>query len=221
MQRGWAFERGTLWVHDTAGAPPAPVAARVAVDFGEVQRDASAALAAAMGTPDVEAIRRRFSGERRCFVAWVDGAIGAYGWASRGSEWVGELERAFRLQGDEAYIWDCVTLPGYRGRRLYSALLAFMLGQLRRAGVRRTWIGASLDNRPSIKGFANAGFQPVIKLTYMRLLGLRCGWLTGHRGADGQLVAAARRVLVAADERTVGPLVVGFGVPTLAAEMGL
>jgi ribosomal protein S18 acetylase RimI-like enzyme len=163
-----------------------------------------------MGLPGATAAAGRFTGGRRCYAAWDGDRIAAYGWASRGSECVGELERAFHMAPDEAYIWDCVTLPEYRGRGLYSALLAYMFSELRDAGVRRIWIGASLDNQPSIKGFMNAGFRPAIKLVYGRLLALRCAWVIAYPDAPGPLVAAARRMIIAEDERMIGPLMVGI-----------
>jgi ribosomal protein S18 acetylase RimI-like enzyme len=210
-QRRWAFERGTLWTNDLAGATSAPVSPRGAVVFGEVRREDAGPLAVAMGTPDAEAALQRFTAGCRCFAAWIDDRIAAYGWVSRGREWVGELEREFHMQEDEAYIWDCLTLREYRGRRLYSALLRFMLDELRAAGIRRVWIGASLDNRPSIKGFTNAEFQPIIKLTYLRLFSLRCCWVLAYPGAPDPLVAAACRLIMAEDERAFGPLIVGIG----------
>src|SRR5262245_27064888 len=163
-----------------------------------------------MGLPDTAEIAGRFTNERRCYVAWDEDRIVAYGWASRGQECVGELERAFHMPSDEAYIWDCVTLPEYRGQGLYGALLGYMLSELCAAGVRRCWIGASLENQPSIQGFINAGFRPAIKLVYWRLLALRCAWVIAYPGAPYQLVAAARRMVMAADERMLGPLIIGF-----------
>ena len=210
MRPWWAFERGTLWAFDSTAPAGAP-APRATVAFGEAGSGAAGALAAAMGMPDAAEVTRRFTGTRRCYVAWDGDRIAAYGWASQGNECVGELERAFHMAPGEAYIWDCVTLPEYRGRGLYSALLAYMLAELREAGVRRTWIGASLDNWPSIKGFMNAGFRPAIKLVYGRLLAIRCAWVIAHPGAPGPLVADARRMIIAEDERMIGPLMVGIG----------
>jgi ribosomal protein S18 acetylase RimI-like enzyme len=163
-----------------------------------------------MGLPSSAEAAQRFNAGRHCYVAWDGDRIVAYGWASQGRECVGELERAFHMAPDEAYIWDCVTLPEYRGRGLYSALLSYTLAQLRDAGVRRTWIGASLDNQASIKGFMNAGFQPAIKLVYGRLLALRCAWVIGYPSAPGPLVAAAKRLIIAEDERMIGPLMLGI-----------
>jgi ribosomal protein S18 acetylase RimI-like enzyme len=209
--RWWAYERGALWASEATDPLVAPARPRIAVAFGEVRREAAGPLAAAMGLTDPEALQQRFDGGRRCFATWGDARIVAYGWVSQGRECVGELERAFRMQPGEAYIWDCATLPDYRGRGVYSALLGYMLAELRGAGVGRVWIGAALDNRPSIKGFENAGFQPAIELIYRRVLGLRCSWLRRCPGAPAGLVAAARRMIIADDERALGPLIVGIG----------
>jgi len=209
--RWWAYERGTLWASEATDPRGVPARPRIAVVFGEVRREAAGPLAAAMDLLDLAALQQRFDGGRRCFAAWDDARIVAYGWVSQGHECVGELERAFHMLPGEAYIWDCATLPDYRGRGLYSALLGYMLAELRRAGVGRVWIGAALDNRPSIKGFENAGFQPAIELTYRRVLGLRWSWLRRCPGAPADLVAAARRMIIADGERALGPLIVGIG----------
>jgi ribosomal protein S18 acetylase RimI-like enzyme len=120
------------------------------VAYREARPEDAGPLAEAMGARDQTVVEQRFAGARRCFAAWDGSRVAAYGWASQGDEYVGELERTFRLQAGEAYIWDCATLPEYRGRRLYSALLDYMVAELRGAGAGRIWIGASLDNLPSI-----------------------------------------------------------------------
>ncbi len=200
VSQPWAYERGTMWVLDfTAreGASVNSVTPAVAATFGEVRRDGAAALAAAMGLADATLVARRFDAGRRCFGAWVEGQIVAYGWASWSEEEIGELERTFRLPPGEAYIWDCATLPAFRGKRLYSALLSRMAAILRAEGARRLWIGASLSNRPSVRGFAAAGFQPVITLTYQRLFAWRRVQLAGYPSASPHLVAALRQSLSA------------------------
>ncbi len=199
FRRPWAFERGTLWAMDLDGAGPTPAASHTAATFGEVPWDEADALAAAMGPADPGAARRRLMDGRRCFAAWVAGAIAAYGWVSQGEESVGELERAFRPQPDAAYIWDCATLPPFRRHGLYRSLLRHIAGTLRAEGVRRLWIGASRRNRPSIVGFANAGFQPVINLTYVRVLGLRHTRIIDDKAAPPGLVAEARSLLGSPD----------------------
>ena len=205
LGRPWAFERGTLWALELDGAgtaphtPPAPAPTTAGATFSELTPSDAQALAAAMGMADPGVVRARFADGRRCFAAYVAGALAAYGWASQGTERIGELERTLRMLPGEAYIWECATLPRYRRRGLYSALLCHIVGVLRAEGLRRLWIGASLDNAPSIRAFRVAGFRPVITLAYLRLLGLRRIWLRGDATAPPELIAAARRALTGGD----------------------
>lgn len=179
-------------------------------------------LAEAVGLPNTEPLLRRVEGRRRCFAACAGEDIAAYGWVSQSDEWIGEQERCIRISSEEAYIWDCVTLPDYRRQRLYSALLSHMLSVLKREGTQRVWIGTALKNRPSIKGFANAGFRPVLDLLFLRLFSLRLWWLKSPANHSKQqaldsLVEAAHRALVRNDERSLGSLIVGRSPASPAA----
>jgi GNAT superfamily N-acetyltransferase len=205
--RPWAYERGTLWALDLAAAPPV-VAPRVAATFAEAAPAAVAVLAGEMGAGDAAELTRRFAAGSRCFVARVEGRLVAWGWVSFGAERIGELERSLRMRPGEAYCWDCGTVPVYRGRGLYTALLGQIATTLHGEGAARLWIGASRSNRPSVRGFAAAGFQPAINLTYLRLDGWRHVWVGAHPQATPELAAAARRALVptgAGDDREVVP----------------
>jgi GNAT superfamily N-acetyltransferase len=191
----WAYERGVLWALDLESAPPATSRPSTNATFTEATPEDAGALAAAMSYTGPEEVQRRSAAGSRCFVARIGDAIAAYGWVSQGEERIGELERLLRMRPGEAYIWDCATLEPYRRQGLYSALLVYIVAMLRREGLRRIWIGASLQNRPSLKGFANAGFQPVITILYARLLGLSHSWLVGVANAPPALVADARQAL--------------------------
>lgn len=192
----WAFERGVLWAMDLDGDPPAPSRPHATGTFAEAAPEMARALAAAMGLPEPHEVQRRFTAGSRCFVARIGDAIAGYGWVSQGEERIGELERVIRMRPGEAYIWDCATLESFRRRGVYSALLTYIVTMLRREGLRRLWIGASTRNHPSLKGFANAGFQPAITILYVRLLSLSHSWLVGAAGVAPGLVADARRALV-------------------------
>src|SRR5262245_53841176 len=130
-RRYWVFERGALWTIDLRDPAPAPVLPHIAATFGEVRQDTSDLLAPAMGLVDSGLVLQRFASGRRCFAAWVAGAIASYGWVSRGTECIGELERPIRMREGEAYIWDCATLPLHRRKRLYSTLLGHVALVLR------------------------------------------------------------------------------------------
>lgn len=166
-----------------------------------------------MGLQGPEEFMSHLKSGRRCFLATRDEPgkeeIIAYGWVSQKREYVGELERTFRLRDREVYIWDCVTMPDYRGLRLYSALLSFMLVTLRAEGVPRAWIGAGVANRPSVQGIVNAGFQPVLTLVYRRILGLHYIWIVYAPGVPRHVMSAARRLILTGRELQFGPLVVG------------
>lgn len=190
-----AYERGTMWAIATTGDASITVTPQVAATFDEARHERAEEVASAMGLTGMEIVIERLDAGRRCFVARVDGAIAAYGWASRGMERIGELERPFHMAAGEAYIWDCATLPPYRGKGLYSALLSYMVATLREDGIERIWIGASVRNLPSVRGFASAGFQPVITLSYLRLLGFRHVWIRDTPSAPPALAADVRAAL--------------------------
>jgi ribosomal protein S18 acetylase RimI-like enzyme len=133
---------------------------------------------------------------RGCFgyLARLDSAVAAYGWVSFDEERIGEQGLRMRLPPGEAYIWDCVTLPGWRRQGLYTALLVHILGDLRAAGLQRAWIGADLSNQPSQRGIARAGFQPVADLYDGDVPGGRLVWLQGLPGVPPALLARARQM---------------------------
>lgn len=186
---------GTLWVLNldapvTRGPEP-----RVAVVFRRVGPEASPLLARAMGLDDPAEVFQRFASGRHCYIASVEGVLATYGWVTLDEELIGELGLHIRLAPGEAYIWDCATLPAYRGLRLYSALLGYIVNQLRSEGLRRIWIGADMDNLPSQAGMALSGFQPVADIVLDPFLVPRKMRVRGRPGAPDQIVEDARRAL--------------------------
>lgn len=208
--RPWTRENGALWVVEMGNGLPPPCLARAAVTFAETQPEDVAELAAAMNLPSAEPIWQRFQDKRRCFHLRVDGQIATYGWVTQGVECVGELERQFHLHQDEAYIWDCGTVAAWRRQRFYSALLSSLIVRLHEEGVARIWIGASRQNRPSLRGFANAGFQPVVECRYGRVHRLTLLWIQHTPAAPRPLIQAAYRILLNSHERRLGPVAIGY-----------
>ena len=206
----WVVEYGTFWALETNHGLPPICPARVEVAFEEVGSADLDDLALAMNLPTSEPIQRRLQGNRRCFNLRIAGQIAAYGWVTRGVECVGELERQFHLHDDEAYIWDCGTVPAWRRQRCYSALLSCLIYRLHREGIPRIWIGASRQNQPSILGIANAGFQQVVDLTYRRFYRLTLLWFREAPTALPPLVSAAYRILLNEHERRFGQLAIGY-----------
>jgi GNAT superfamily N-acetyltransferase len=187
---------GTLWVLDL-GEPllvgPMP---RVAVNFQRIGPEAAPLLAQAMGLENSVEVLRRFASGKRCYTGTVEGELATYGWVTYDEELIGELSLRIRLAPGETYIWDCATLPAYRGQRLYPALLWHMINDLRTEGLRRIWIGADADNLPSQTGIVLCSFQPIVDIVMDRVLAIRMSWARGCPGAPEQLVEDARRKLL-------------------------
>ena len=206
----WTVEYGTLWAWETGNGLPPLCPARVEAVFEEVGVAGINDLAVAMNLSTPEQIQQRLRSNRRCFSLRVAGQIIAYGWVTHGVEYVGELERQFQLRDEETYIWDCGTVPGWRGQRCYSALLSHIIYQLHEEGTPRIWIGASRQNRPSVQGFINAGFQWVLDLTYRRFYRLTILWFQESPTALPPLASAAYRILLNNHERRLGRLAMGL-----------
>jgi hypothetical protein len=186
---------GTLWVLDLGEPSLVGPVPRVAVIFQRIDQKAAPSLAQAMELDDTSEVLRRFATGKRCYSGTVEGELVTYGWVTFYEELIGELHLRIRLSPGEAYIWNCATLPVYRGLRLYPALLWHMINDLREEGIQRIWIGADADNLPSQIGIALCGFQPIIDMVLDRVLAIRMTWARGCPGAPEQLVEDARRKL--------------------------
>lgn len=206
----WSVEHVSLWVWDASNGLPPPCEARVKVKFEEVGIADIDDLSAAMNQATSEKVRRRLQSKRRCFSLRVAGQIVAYGWLTRGAERVGELERQLRLQDEEAYIWDCATVPVWRRQHCYSALLNHLIYQLHAEGVPRIWIATARHNQPSVRGIVNAGFRSVVDLTYRRFYRLTWLWIHQVPSTRCPFVSLAYRMLRDEHERRFGQLLMGY-----------
>ncbi len=197
MQPAEADEQpqNTLWMLELGQPLPVGPTPQVPAVFMRAGPEVVQELAQAMSLDDQTVVLQRFDSGRQCYVGRIDGTLATYGWVTFDEEDIGELSLSIRLQAGEAYIWNCATLPAYRGQRLYPALLAYIVGELHHQGLRRVWIGTDTDNRPSQSGIILAGFQPVGDVVVSRALTLRRAWMRGRPGVPEQLVADARYAL--------------------------
>lgn len=153
---------GILWMLRLDGPLPGSPQPRIPVTLSRAGLGEAEELTLAMGLDDPAPVLQRFHVGSRCYIVRADDKFVAYGWISFDEEEVGELGLRIRLNKGEAYIWDCGTLPAYRGKRLYPALLGYMLRELQSADFQRVWIGTDADNLPSQVGVALAGCQPIL-----------------------------------------------------------
>lgn len=155
---------GILWMLRLDRPLPVGPSPSIPATFQRAGPEAATELAHAMQLNNPDRVLQRFAIGRHCYIARVEGKLAAYGWITFDREGIGELGLTIRLSKGEAYIWDCATLPAYRGQRLYPALLAHMLGELQNAGLQRIWIGTDADNLPSQSGVALVGCQPILEI---------------------------------------------------------
>ncbi len=114
-------------------------------------------------------IERRYERQNRVVTGFVDGHPAASGWSSGGRVEIGELGLDFQLPPGNRYLWDFVTLPAYRGRGIYPALLRAFIDH--ESDVERFWVGHDLDNVASSRGILKAGFQTVGEVYAVEELG--------------------------------------------------
>lgn len=121
--------------------------------------DDDSALVDASGLDPAEVAARRRDGNRP-YLASVRGTPVAWGWVAERILSIGELGVTTTLPPGNHYLWDFVTLAGWRGRGLYPRLLSAILRDEAARDV-RCWIGHEPGNAASARGILKAGFRPV------------------------------------------------------------
>ena len=113
----------------------------------------------------VDDMIRRFAAGHRAYVAWYDGEPAAFGWvATRGAD-IGELAVRFTLPPRDAYLWNFVTLPPFRGLGIYPRLVDAMV-RAEAPFADRFWIIYAPENHASGSGIAKAGFTNLAELSF-------------------------------------------------------
>jgi GNAT superfamily N-acetyltransferase len=181
------LSRSTLWAADLADEGPPPSRPPGFVEVTAASRDA---LVVAMGD-EGDRVAMRLARGSRAFAVNEGGMVVAYGWLSKGREWLGELAIEFAPSAGEAYVWNCFTLEAHRRRGHYRAVLEGIVAVARAEGVRRLWIG-SVDV-PAEKADRDAGFVRALRFGVLHLGPWRRLTLAPAEGADPGLVDDARQ----------------------------
>jgi hypothetical protein len=185
---------GTIWTVSLDESTP-DIVPLVSATFCRLGPESADELAEAMGE-SLEEVHQRLMSGRHCYAARVSGNLASYGWVSFEDEFIGEINQHLHLLPGEAYIWNCVTLPAFRQKHLYTALLVTIVRELQKECISRIWIGADYDNTPSQHGIAHAGFTHVADLMVGKVLPLRSSWLQAQPGVPGSMLAEARRAFL-------------------------
>jgi len=124
--------------------------------------------------------KKRFDLAHRCYLSVCDGKAIGYGWVCFGS-WFVDLEKPLGfLQKDVAYIYDEITMDGYRGKRLAPARLAYMAADMKGQGYPRSCQLIADDNYPSQRSALTAGYQATSSVVRLHRFALR---LRVHQGS--------------------------------------
>jgi GNAT superfamily N-acetyltransferase len=130
--------------------------AHVAGSTIETVDDADAELVVpALHLDDVE---QRLRERHRLYLARRDGLELGHGWCATETASISELGIDLVLPPSNRYLWGFFTVPEWRGRGIYPALLQAMLSE---EHANRFWIGHDMGNEASRRGILNAGFRPV------------------------------------------------------------
>ncbi len=158
---------GTLFMRDLTIPTDAPSSTGAVVRAGRPgdARALEEAMHASGEYPD-GVVKARLRDGRDPYIVEADGLIVSYGWVALSPEPIGDLGLSFRIDPDEAYIYDCATRPDYRGRGYYPLLLRYVVAELDRAGRRRAWIGTAPGNFTSQRGILRAGFVKVADINF-------------------------------------------------------
>ena len=117
--------------------------------------------------------KRRFDMSHRCYLTFCDGKAVGYGWVSPGS-WLLGLEQPLGLLApDVAFIYDEITMDGFRGKRLAPARLAFMATDMSGLGFPRSCQLIADDNYPSQRSASLAGYQSTTSVIRLHRVALR------------------------------------------------
>jgi lipid II:glycine glycyltransferase (peptidoglycan interpeptide bridge formation enzyme)/ribosomal protein S18 acetylase RimI-like enzyme len=134
----------------------------------EATADELAALRAEDRTLPLEFYLDRLRPGVRPFVAWWDGQPAHISWVYP----PGERTSDMRLRKDEAEIRSSVTLPAFRGRGLYQAVIAAIARELRASGVERLYAHVLEENAASLRAFLASGFEVSGRLRAGRAAGI-------------------------------------------------
>ena len=104
-----------------------------------------------------------------CYLAFSQGEIAHIAWVYYPDQ-LKKHPTPFRiLRADEAAIANCVTIPQFRGKGVYPAVVRTLLEDLKKRGYRHCYMYIEVDNVASQRGVSKLGFRPAGKSWRLRL----------------------------------------------------
>jgi GNAT superfamily N-acetyltransferase len=123
-----------------------------------------------------------------CAIARHETEVVAYCWLARTPVWVGEIGHSVVPGPEDVYLYDAFTMPGWRGRGLFSAVISPLLALARSWRRSRALIFVGAGNRASRRAIERAGFEIAHTVSRVELCGLTRLWFRGPRSSRVTLV---------------------------------
>ena len=139
----------------------AEASARETENEEQLTRAELAALEEYGGPAYAEQARERLRRGWRLWMGSVAGAVAGGGWAvTNATEYA---TKVVPLLDTDISIIDCFTLPAFRGKRVYPAVLVSIAHCYRERGFLRAWGYVNERNAASIRGLEKAGFRNAVR----------------------------------------------------------
>lgn len=162
-----AQDHGAIQAFHLDGRPVPPIAVP-GISYRYLLPGEETALAAAMGV-QTRVVQDRFAPRGKVALALDEQRrIAGYGWVRYDAIRIDDIALLLPLPSGHAYIWDCMTLPRWRGRHVFPGLLRFLLEALRQEGMHEAWAGVAPGNTASMRAFARAGFRHIADVVVAR-----------------------------------------------------
>ncbi|EDM49007.1 N-acetyltransferase [Marinobacter algicola] len=119
-----------------------------------------------------EEFQRRTRQGNRLYQMHLDNQLVSWGWVAGAGSRIGVLHDLYLTVPEGAlYIWDCVTIPEYRGRGCFPRLLEGILCANRPTST-LALVAVDVRNGASRRALVKAGFRPGFTYISVRTLGL-------------------------------------------------
>ncbi len=125
---------------------------------------------------------------RKLHTILVDGRLAGWGWSYRpqGPELIDVTQTKLEFAPNSVSLYDFYTIPEFRGRRLYQALLTEIMRTRFAEGAERAYIMVQDTNVASRKAIERVGFRLAMVDDIVRLL----RWRKARRIQPGLKVGA-------------------------------
>ena len=117
--------------------------------------------------------KERFKKDRICFIALYQEKIAYFGWISFDDEYESIFQIKVRVENQEAYWFDCHTMPEYRQNGLHGAVTARALTYLKDKGCKKVLTHVMNDNIYSRKAFKKVGFTEKRMVTLIKIFNFK------------------------------------------------